>query len=223
MWHCTLLLIATFLGVAADSAKETPPSTTNQSKVKDEKLRQELLRRMQADQEARKPVIALIQNEGGDPDEVKQSDGPTVKHMREIDHQNTTRMKEIVKQYGWPGKSLVGKDGAHAAWILVQHAAHDRPFQKQCLELLKAAVKNGEATGEELAYLTDRVLVSEKKKQVYGTQLLLVEGKFQPHPIENAADVDKRRKEVGLSSLANYLKFSQWVLDQAAKSKSGQK
>jgi hypothetical protein len=132
-------------------------------------------------------------------------------------------MKQIVKQFGWPGKSLVGADGAQAAWILVQHADHDRPFQTQCLELLKGAVKKGEATGDQLAYLTDRVRVGEKKKQVYGTQLHWVKGKLQPQPIEDEANVDKRRKEVGLSSLADYLKFTQQVLEQAAKSKSGKK
>ena len=104
---------------------------------------------------------------------------------------------------------------------LVQHADHDRPFQKQCLEMLKEAVKKGEATGEQFDYLTDRVRLGEKKKQLYGTQIELVEGKFRPFPIEDETDVDKRRQEVGLSSLANYLKFAQWALEQSAKSKSG--
>jgi hypothetical protein len=51
----------------------------------------------------------------------------------------------------------------------------------------------------------------------------LVEGKLQPHPIDDEANVDKRRQEVGLSPLADYLKLSQWALDQAAKSKSRSK
>src|SRR5262249_26015067 len=118
-------------------------------------------------------------------------------------------MKEIVKQFGWPGKSLVGKNGANAAWILVQHADHDRAFQKQCLEFLQEAVKKGEATGEQLAYLTDRVRLGEKKKQVYGTQFRVVDGKIQPYPIQDQAEVDKRRKEVVLPPLADYLKVSQ--------------
>src|SRR4051794_26575249 len=94
---------------------------------KDEKLRQELLQRMQRDQDARKEFLRVLREfKDVDPDL------PAVKRMREIDRDNTDRMKEIVKK-GWPGKSLVGRDGAQAAWILVQHADHDRSFQKECL------------------------------------------------------------------------------------------
>ena len=48
-----------------------------------------------------------------------------------------------------------------------------------------------------MAYLTDRVRVAEKKKQVYGTQFHEVGGRQEPYPVENEADLDRRRKEVG--------------------------
>jgi uncharacterized protein DUF6624 len=210
----TLLVMAVGLSVVTDPSKK---DDFGEIKVKDETLRQELLQRMQDDQDARKLIGALLtKHKGVDPDEIKKMDLPVVKRMNEIDHKNTDRIKQIVKQFGWPGKSLVGTDGANAAWILVQHADHDRPFQKRCLDLIEEAVKKGEATGEQFAYLTDRVRLGEKKKQLYGTQLRLVEGKAKPYPIEDEADVDKRRKEVGLSKLADYLKFSQWFLERSA-------
>jgi len=202
--------------------EEAPLAETNadDQKPKEEKLQQELLQRMRADQEARKPMLALMQQyKGVDPEEIKKMDLPAVKHLNEIDRQNIDRMKKIVKQYGWPGKSLVGRDGAHAAWLLVQHADHDRLFQKRCLILLAEAFKKGEATGEEFAYLTDRVQIGEKKKQVYGTQLKEVDGKYQPVAIEDEANVDHRRQEVGLPPLAQYLRFSEAVLKQATKTK----
>jgi len=189
MQLCTLLVIAIGFGFVAQ-----PPK-------KDEELRQELLRRMQADQEARKPFLSHS----------------AFKRLNEIDHDNTERMKEIIKHFGWPGKSLVGTDGANAAWLLVQHADHDLPFQKECLVLLRSAVNKGEATGQQLAYLTDRVLVGEKKKQVYGTQFRMVNGKLEPCPIEDETNVDKRRKESGLSSLADYLKSSEEFLKKGRK------
>src|SRR5262249_61914415 len=102
-----------------------------------------------------------------------------------------------------PGKGLGGPAGPNAAWLLVQHADRDLSFQKRCLGLLKTAAQKGEATGEQLAYLTDRVRVGEKKPQVYGTQLRWVDGKLRPQPIEDEANVDKRRKAVGLSPLAD--------------------
>jgi hypothetical protein len=173
---------------------------------KEPTLRQELLQRMQEDQDARKTLLGQ-----------KQGDLQSLKRLNEIDHKNTTRMKEIVKQYGWPGKSLVGIDGAQAAWIMVQHADHDRPFQKDCLGLLAEAFSKGEATGEQVAYLTDRVRVGQKEKQIYGTQLREVEGKFQPAPIEGETNVDERRKKMGLMPLAEYLKLSAQLLQKGDK------
>jgi hypothetical protein len=35
---------------------------------------------------------------------------------------NLARLKEIVEQHGWPTISLVGVDGAAAAFLLAQHA-----------------------------------------------------------------------------------------------------
>ncbi len=99
----------------------------------------------------------------------------------------------------------------------MQHADRDRPFQKLCLGLLREGVKKGEARGQQLAYLTDRVRVGEKEKQVYGTQLRLVDGKYQPHPIEDEASVDRRRKEVGLPPLADYVRSVEKMLKGPGK------
>ena len=93
------------------------------------------------------------------------------------------------------------------AFLLVQHADADKEFQKKCLELLKEAVAKKQALPTDYAYLTDRVLVGEGKKQLYGTQLMPKDGKLVPQPIEDEANVDARRKELGLPPLADYLKM----------------
>jgi len=80
------------------------------------------------------------------------------------------RIQQIVAEYGWPGKALVGEDGAHAAWLIVQHSDEDLFFQKRCLELMRLAFKADEVTAHDLAYLTDRVLTGEGLPQMYGTQ-----------------------------------------------------
>jgi hypothetical protein len=48
--------------------------------------------------------------------------------------------------------------------------------------------------------------MGEGKKQLYGTQFTLKDGEFIPSPIEDEANIDKRRKEVGLDTLAEYTK-----------------
>lgn len=122
---------------------------------------------------------------------------------KEIDIRNTKKMKDIVKKYGWPGKSLVGENGAHGAWLLIQHSVHDLKFQKKCLVLLKQAVKTGEASKKHLAYLIDRILVNSGKKQIYGTQFYKNKnGKLDLKPIRDRKNADKRRKKMGLSFLS---------------------
>ena len=117
----------------------------------DEGLRAELLRRVEPDQAARK--------------------ARDLDAMLAVDGANLPWLKDVIAGHGWPGESLVGTNGAHATWLLAQHADTDLVFQRQCLDLLAAAVEAGEATVIELAYLTDRVLLHEGQPQVYGTQL----------------------------------------------------
>ncbi len=123
--------------------------------------------------------------------------------MLRIDTENTERLGEIVERHGWPTYTLVGKDGAQAAWILAQHADSSPKFQRKCLDLM-AKVPRDEISRRDVALLTDRVLLAEGKKQVYGTQFTMENGKCKPRPLEDEANVDKRRKEVGLPSLAEY-------------------
>jgi hypothetical protein len=166
------------------------------SEVKEPKIREEILARAKKEQDLRFKLI----KDGGfkpSPDELKA--------LNEVDSDNRTWLKALIEKHGWPGKTLVGTDGAHMAWLMIQHADADLPFQKKCLELLKAAVKQGEATGVDLAYLTDRVLSAEGKKQLYGTQLELKDGKLVLKPVEDEADLDARRKELGMQPIAEYL------------------
>lgn len=165
----------------------------------DRVLRSELLKRQQLDQDIRNRAMAA-----GNPLPKALMDEWT-----RIDHDNTEWMKTVIAKHGWPGKNLVGADGANAAWLFVQHADMDKPFQKQAILLLEAAVAKGEASGQQLAYLSDRVLTGEGKPQRYGTQYHEVDDKLVPQPIEDAAHVDERRAKVGLGPLAEYDKVMQ--------------
>jgi hypothetical protein len=187
----TVVISCTLAGGVRGQAEKTPRRNTA--------LEKELHRMVAEDQDLRKRLIDLMNK--GSPDVPA-----AMKQMQALDHKNTTRLKEIVAKHGWPGKSLVGEEGSHDAWLLVQHADQDRPFQKQCLELMRAGLARKEVSGQEVAYLTDRVLVGEKKPQKYGTQFEQRGGEWTPYPIEDEANVDQRRKEMGLQPLAEYAK-----------------
>jgi hypothetical protein len=184
-------------------------------------LRQELLDMVKEDQQVRVDVLKALGEKGIAPGETKRITDPALMKfaleqnakMTAVDQKNRARLKQIVDKHGWPGKSLVGVDGAHAAWLLVQHADAQLALQKRYLELMKAAPK-GEVEPMDIAYLTDRVLVADKKKQVYGTQLVRQGDKYVPKPIQDAENVDKRRADVGLPPLADYLKTAQAEYDK---------
>src|SRR5437660_12473904 len=71
--------------------------------------------------------------------------------MEELHKRNAARLKEIIADHGWPGRSLVGEDGAIAAWFIAQHSISDPPFQRRALELLREAHQKGEVSATALA------------------------------------------------------------------------
>lgn len=133
-----------------------------------------------------------------------------------VDIPNTKRMQEIVNEIGWPTISKVGKKASNCAWLLVQHADLNVPFQKRCLRLLKRA-GGREVSRANIAYLEDRVRVNENRKQLYGTQYYMNKQKtaYIPRPIENPGTVESRRKRAGFGPLEKDLKAvnKMWASD----------
>src|SRR5688572_2145695 len=85
--------------------------------------------------------------------------------MAEVHLHNAQRLEAIIARHGWPGKSLVGDDGAHAAWLVLQHAIGSPALQRNCLPLLKEAVSRGEMKAVDVAYLEDRICFFERRPQ----------------------------------------------------------
>ena len=114
-----------------------------------------------------------------------------------IDRANTARMRQIITVHGWPGHAMVGEDGSRAAWLLVQHAPDD--LQEQALVLLGDAVRRGDASPANLAYLTDRVRMHRGEPQLYGTQYRSTKDTgLQLHQVADPELLDERRASVGL-------------------------
>lgn len=123
-------------------------------------------------------------------------------HMKMVHKKNAARLSIIIEQYGWPGISLVGEEGAWAAWLIAQHAIGNPPFMRQCLSLLKQAALNNDVIPWQVAMLEDRIRMFEGKPQIYGTQFQPGNtGELNPYPIENPDSVNQRRLAVGLNTL----------------------
>ena len=187
---------------------EKPPKQENAAASDQEKIRfpdisAEIEKMVKEDQDIREMSLDDDDEEGL---------AETMEKWKEIGESNTERMKEIVAQIGWPTISKVGKESSVNAWLLVQHADHDVDFQKQCLDLMKAAPQ-GEVELHDIAYLEDRIRVNSNEGQVYGTQfretLDPTASKktviaYGPKPIEDPEHVNERRASVGLEPMEEY-------------------
>lgn len=163
---------------------ETPGAWSNDS------LRTELIALEKKDQAVRQGIT---------PDSVR--DSAFIKRERVTDSANTARMRAILARYGWPGKSMVGAQGANAAFILIQHSTELGP---KGLALMQAA-KPGEVSPTDLALIIDRQRTSTGRAQIYGTQLEpLTNGVLPFFPIENPAHAEERRARAGLPPLRDY-------------------
>ncbi len=123
--------------------------------------------------------------------------------MAEAHGRHAQELEAMIEQYGWLGKSLVGEDGANAAWLILQHAIGHPELQRRCLRILQEAVERGEAEPAHAAHLEDRIRFFERRPQRYGTHFDWDEnGQMSPYLLEDPERVDEYRQAVGLSPLS---------------------
>ena len=123
--------------------------------------------------------------------------------MVALHRHHNARIRAILSEHGWPGRTLVGDDGTAAAWSLLQHAILDPDLMRNALPVVERATQTGETERRFLAFLIDRIRTLEGRSQIYGTQHDWdAAGMLSPLPIEEPTLVDERRRSMGLESLA---------------------
>ena len=155
-------------------------------------------------QALRQELLALVQQDHAfvsAPDDDPNSD--QVQRQRlELLGRLRRRLVQILDTHGWPGKSLVGDDGAEAAWMLALHTMPDPGVLRRCLTLMRTAAEAGEAEPWQVAHLVDRVWLVERNVQLYGTTICRQDdGSFGPPLLEDPDHVDERRRAFGLPPL----------------------
>ncbi|MBW7912437.1 MAG: hypothetical protein H3C54_01740 [Taibaiella sp.] len=125
--------------------------------------------------------------------------------INKTDSANLLFIKTVIVKQGFPGITQVGKPASDAAFLLVQHADNDIAFQKTVLKQMEKLLTTKDITPSNYAYLYDRIMVKEQGKQYYGTQFRNM-SKGELFPINDKGNVDERRRKLGLSTLAEYLK-----------------
>ncbi|RXG22586.1 BT_3928 family protein [Leeuwenhoekiella aequorea] len=121
--------------------------------------------------------------------------GDLWKKQRLLDTSNLKVVKNILDNYGYPGKSIVGEPTNLIAIDVIEH----NPIHiDQYLDLFKEAAAKGELPMTRVAALEDKYLMQQHKEQIYGTQAqITATNGFFIWPIKEPEGVNGRRADAG--------------------------
>lgn len=163
----------------------------------DQRLRRQLLSMRGEEEAMHRKLLAAGERYQGYPARLEQ-----------VHKRNAERLRRILDKHGWPCATLVGADGADAAWRVLQHAVIKPEVMRKALPLLEAAAGQLEVSPARTAELEDRIRALEGRPQRYGTHLDWDEdGSLSVWPaLEDAESVDERRQAAGLPPLEEALR-----------------
>lgn len=129
-----------------------------------------------------------------------------LKLWKEKDSLNKANLKTVMfyldNGYNVLSDSIVGKF-SNKCFLVIQHA--DFKTQERILPIIKDLYDQKKTSGNNYALLFDRISVDKNNgTQFYGTQINPKTNK--PYLIKDEANLDKRRAELGMETMAEYCK-----------------
>lgn len=157
-------------------------------------LLEELQRRVDADQQARRQWLD------------DRTNATLLRSAQAVDADNSAWLAGRLRGPGLPDAAQVGEQGQHLLWLLAQHADDQPRLQAALLAEFERRRAAGEFAAEDLARLTDRVLVNRHTRQRYGTQFDWGSSRYAPARIDASefAPYAAARAEAGLMPLQDY-------------------
>ena len=130
---------------------------------------------------------------------------------------NESKVKDILDKYGWPTKEMIGPQGNWTICNVLQHS--DNEIRIKYLPMMRKAVKDKKLEPRFLVRAEDRIATENRELQIYGGQMKYYpETKsFNVWPVYDPENIDKRRAEIGLQPIAEFLKTRfdfEWNLDE---------
>lgn len=161
------------------------------------------------DQDLRRQVREVEEKYGRDSEEIKAH----WKKIGEKDSINLIKIQKILDEKGWLSSDVIGRQGNNTLFLVIQHS--DLQVQEKYLPMMREAVEKGNARASSLALLEDRVALGQGKKQIFGSQIGRnpESGEFYVLPLQDPDNVDKRRAEVGLDTLQEYVSLWNIIWD----------
>ncbi len=177
----------------------------------DHKLKNQLEQVLKDDQDLRKQLPELEKKYGLKSDEVKKQ----WDLIEEKDKINLNIVTKLLDEKGFPTQDVVGGTAVTAVFLVIQHS--DQKTREKYMPMFREAALKGELPNSSYALLKDRTDLGQGKKQTFGSQIMTDAntGKSFVRPLEDPENVDKRRAEVGLDPISNYVK--RWNITWDAK------
>jgi hypothetical protein len=119
-----------------------------------------------------------------------------------IDTENAAAALALVDAHGLEAINEAAPRAAGLIASIIQHGSTED--QRRLLVELEPLALAGRFSGQRYALMYDRVAVNSGEPQRYGSQMSCVEGRYALEPIEDEANVDARRAEMGLGPLEDY-------------------
>lgn len=123
-------------------------------------------------------------------------------HDPKQDYANLEVAINILEKCGMPKEPKSVK----TIFLVIQH--NHSNHQRKYIEKFREAANSGILPKSSLAMMEDRILMSQNKPQLYGTQVKRnsKDGRWELYKLHEPEKVNKRRSEMGLGSLEEYLK-----------------
>ncbi|GAA4311823.1 hypothetical protein GCM10023115_32360 [Pontixanthobacter gangjinensis] len=165
----------------------------------------------ESDQAPRRKYSEVLKEHGQDSEEMI----ALIQKLQKTDSINLIKVRKIIDEHGWLGPDIIGKKGNATLFLVIQHA--DLEIQQQYLPLMREAVEKGDARASSLALLEDRIALRQGKRQIYGSQVARDQetGEYYVSPLKDPENVNKRRAEVGLPPIEDYV--SRWGIEWDAE------
>ncbi|MCC2978064.1 hypothetical protein LK533_15470 [Sphingomonas sp. PL-96] len=125
--------------------------------------------------------------------------------IEQVDAANTTYVRSILPSDGWFKFRRDGVDVSRQAWLIVQHSP-DAAFRRTVAARMQHLVASGDASGADFALIYDRAERADGRPQLYGSQMTCVAGRWQPAQTLDPENLDRRRADMGLQPMAEYMK-----------------
>lgn len=205
------------LVLAMNCSSKTKPETTSTKTENQENLIAVLDTIWKAEQLPIRKRDSLMKLYGAESELVKEQQA-IYKKNHSI---NEKKVKHILDTYGWPTKEMSG--GEQGNWTIcnvIQHS--DNAVRIHYLPMMRQAVKDKKLEPRFLVRAEDRIATERGDLQIYGGQM-----KYYPEtksfnlwPVFEPENIDKRRTEIGLDSIAIFLKNRfdfEWNLEEQIK------